>query len=94
MPSHPATMAERFLISSTWRDQRPYFCGSADADGWVLAGEVEDGVGLVAFEQVEGAETFVRFRGRTFDSSDCVSVPANGGGELWRPETVVGDHAD
>jgi hypothetical protein len=73
-----------------WFDERPYLGSAAQANGRDLAGEVEHGVLLVALEDVQGSEAFARFRGWTFGLHDLVSVDADGGGQPWWPEPVMG----
>ena len=80
MLSSPAAVAVAFssLRAGLELYERPYLGGAAESDGRKSAGEVEDGVGFIALEHVEGAEAFPRFGGGTIGLHDLVSVEANG----------------
>src|SRR5262249_4057375 len=47
----------------SWFSERPYFDDATHPDGRQSRGELDDGVGVVAFEQVEGAQRFIRLGG-------------------------------
>ena len=74
-------------------DEGPDLSGAADADGGQAAGEVDDGVRIVALEEVEGAQRFLpRRAGWTLRSRNFVSDAADSGCLLGWPEPIVGEY--
>jgi hypothetical protein len=74
-------------------DEGPDLSGAADADGGQAAGEVDDGVGVVALEEVEGAQRFLpRRAGWALRSRNFVSDAADSGCLLGWPEPIVGEY--
>src|SRR5262245_41778183 len=61
-----------------WLDERPDVDGAAHPDGRQSRGELDDGVGVFAFEQVEGAQSIAPLGGWPLVPDDFVSGKANG----------------
>src|SRR5262249_44113780 len=76
----------------SWLSERPYIDDAAHPDGRQSRGELDDGLGVVAFDQVEGAQRFVRLGGWPLAPEDLLSGQANGRCLPCRSNAVVRYH--